>query len=76
MNEHELLILGSEVLKKIALNEEAKAYVLKNEALYELLKKAANRYIGGTSLSEAIDKVKNENEKGLAHLLAQCRRCR
>ena len=65
MNEHELLILGSEVLKKIALNEEAKAYVLKNEALYELLKKAANRYIGGTSLSEAIDKVKNENEKGL-----------
>ncbi len=65
MNERELLILGSEVLKKMASNDEAKEYVLKNEALYELLKKAANRYIGGTSLSETIDKVRNENGKGL-----------
>jgi proline dehydrogenase len=65
MNERELLILGSEVLKKMASNDEAKEYVLKNEALYELLKKAANRYIGGRSLSETIDKVRNENGKGL-----------
>ena len=60
----ELLKLGSEALKKAALNEEAKGYVLENQVIYRLLKKAANRYIGGETLAETIAKVKSENKKG------------
>lgn len=42
--------LATKTLKRAALNEEAKDFVLKNEKLYSVLKKAANRYIGGETL--------------------------
>ena len=53
----------SAALRKAALNEEAKAYVLANPVLFNLLKKAADRYIGGETVAETIHKVKLENEK-------------
>ena len=60
----ELLSLGSEALKKAALNQAAKDYLLSNGALFQLLKKAANRYIGGETLLETVQKVKEHNAQG------------
>lgn len=59
-----LLLQGTNALKKIALNEEAKDYILKNKPVYQILKKAANRYIGGESIEETIPKVINGNQNG------------
>lgn len=53
-----LLQIGSQALRTAALNEESKAYILSNPALFQLFKKAANRYIGGETLEETIVKVK------------------
>lgn len=52
-------------LRKAALNEEAKAYILSHPVLYGALKKAALRYIGGETLDEAIGKVKGCNSQGM-----------
>lgn len=60
----ELLNLGGIALRKAALNEEAKAYILSNPILFHTLKKAADRYIGGETLEETISKVQAQNEKG------------
>ncbi|WP_316743881.1 proline dehydrogenase family protein [Pedobacter antarcticus] len=57
MDEH-LLQIGSQALRTAALNEDSKAYIMANPALFQLFKKAANRYIGGENLEETIDKVK------------------
>lgn len=62
--ENELLNLGAIALRKAALNEEAKEYILSNPILFRTLKKAADRYIGGETLEETISKVKSQNEKG------------
>lgn len=62
--DHELLKLGSEALKKAALNEEAKAFILSNPALFQLFKKAANRYIGGETLEETIPAIQRINRSG------------
>ena len=51
-------------LRKAALNQETKAYILSNPVLFSTLKKAADRYIGGDTLTETIDKVKNQNKNG------------
>jgi len=51
-------------LRKAALNQETKAYILSNPVLFNTLKKAADRYIGGDTLTETIDKVKNQNKNG------------
>lgn len=59
-----LLSLGSEALRKAAMNQTAKQYVLENETLFKTLKKAADRYIGGETLSETVQKVLAENQKG------------
>jgi proline dehydrogenase len=59
-----LLIQASAALRKAALNEEAKNYILDNPVLFATLKRAANRYIGGETLAETIDKVKIKNQKG------------
>jgi proline dehydrogenase len=48
----DLFKLGSAALKKAALNEEAKAYLLANPVLFALFKKAARRYIAGDTLHE------------------------
>lgn len=63
MNQH-LLELATETLKKAALNEEAKNFILGNDRLYSVLKKAANRYIGGETLQETIESIKQINKKG------------
>lgn len=60
----ELLRLGSEALKKAALNEEAKNFVLRHDQLFTVLKKAANRYIGGETLEEAVIAIQQLHQQG------------
>lgn len=60
----ELLKLGSDALRKAALNLEAKEFVLSNPALYQTLRKAAGRYIGGENLAETIQKVNRQAALG------------
>jgi proline dehydrogenase len=60
----ELLKIGTDALKKAALNEEAKKFVLENEKLFRTLKKAANRYIGGETLDETILSIRKLNNNG------------
>jgi len=62
--DQELLNQTSAALRKAALNEEAKSHILSNPVLFNILKKAANRYIGGETLDETIDKVKLQNKIG------------
>jgi len=64
--EQELLKIGAIALKKAALNEDAKNFILQNEILFTTLKKAANRYIGGETLDETIISIKELNKKGFA----------
>jgi proline dehydrogenase len=58
-----LLNIGSAALRKAALNQDAKNFILSNPVLFHTLKKAANRYIGGETLAETIEKVKVQNAK-------------
>lgn len=60
----ELLHQTSMALRKAALNEEAKEYILSNPILFYTLKKAADRYIGGETLDETIKKVMLQNKSG------------
>jgi proline dehydrogenase len=46
---------ASEGLRKAAINEAAKAYLLNNPILFNLLLKAARRYIGGEALEQALE---------------------
>ncbi|MFG4002101.1 proline dehydrogenase [Flavobacterium aquidurense] len=62
--EQDLLQMGASALRKAALNEQAKDYILSNEILFRTLKKAADRYIGGETLEETIVKVKEQNKHG------------
>ncbi len=64
MMENELLHLGAQSLRKAAQDEDAKSYLLRHPELYELLKKAANRFIGGEYLPEAVQCIKQLNAKG------------
>lgn len=59
-----LLKLGAQSLKTAALNEDAKKYVLENETLFKLLKKAADRYIGGETINETLETVRQWNQNG------------
>ncbi len=59
-----LLQMGAAALKKIALDENAKEYVLNDRHLYKVLRKAADRYIGGETLDETIPKVLKGNNEG------------
>ncbi|MEO6283218.1 MAG: proline dehydrogenase family protein [Dyadobacter sp.] len=59
-----LLSIGTNALKKAALNEEAKEYILHNPILFNTLKRAADRYIGGETLEEAAAKVMQQNQNG------------
>lgn len=49
---------ASEALRKAAINEEAKTYLLSNPVLFNLLLKAARRYIGGETLEQALATIK------------------
>ncbi|MBL6447961.1 proline dehydrogenase family protein [Fulvivirga sp. 29W222] len=62
--DQELIELGAKSLKKAALNEQAKEYLLNSPALFQALKKAADRYIGGETMDETIEKVVLENARG------------
>ena len=63
---YDLLKMGAEALKKAALNEEAKRFVLEDARLFAVLKKAANRYIGGETLHEAVASIRQLNREGYA----------
>ena len=60
----ELLAMGSAALKKAALREDVKEFILNNKTLYNVIRKAADRYIGGETLEETIPKVIQENQNG------------
>lgn len=62
--EKELLSMGSDALRKAAINEKAKDFLLSNEVLFKIIKKAADRYIGGEILDETIHKVQHYNREG------------
>ncbi len=57
---------ASEALRKAALNEDAKAYLLNNPLLFKMLLKAARRYIGGENLEQALATRKKLQAQGLA----------
>ncbi|MEN7551884.1 proline dehydrogenase family protein [Rapidithrix thailandica] len=57
---------AANALRKAALNENAKSYLLQNEQLFSLFKKAANRYIAGETLAEAMAKVNALNTLDVA----------
>lgn len=65
-NRDELIKKGSESLKKLALNEHVKQYVLENKELFTILKRAANRYIGGEHLDEVLLTISKLNKQGFA----------
>lgn len=52
--ETEIRQQAGEALRKAAISEEAKAYLLSNPLLFHLLLKAARRYIGGETLEQAL----------------------
>lgn len=64
MIEQDLLQMGAEALRKAALNDKAKDYILSDKGLYTAIKKAADRYIGGETLNETVIKVKAQNKMG------------
>lgn len=64
--EQELLKIAADALKKAALNEDAKNFVLQNEKIFKTLKKAANRYIGGETLLETVSTINRLNKQGFA----------
>lgn len=61
-----LLEIGADSLRKAALNEEAKSFILNNAALFKVLRKAANRYLGGETLPEAAARIQSLNDRGFS----------
>jgi proline dehydrogenase len=61
---NKLLKAAATSLRKAAMNEQAKAYVLNNNVIFNILKRAADRYIGGESLDEIVHKVHVHNLQG------------
>ena len=57
MNIENLMMESSRAFQKAALNENAKSYILENKVLFNLLEKAAGRYIAGKQLTNAVNKV-------------------
>lgn len=57
--------LAGQALRKAALNEEAKEYLLHNPVLFNLLLKAARRYIGGETLTETLKTREALQNQGL-----------
>lgn len=57
--------LAGQALKKAALNEQAKKYLLQNPILFKLLLKAAKRYIGGETLEETLQTRVSLQNQGL-----------
>ncbi|MEL6551940.1 MAG: proline dehydrogenase family protein [Cyanobacteria bacterium J06621_11] len=51
-------------LRAIALDEDAKSYVLNHPPLYQVLRKAAMRFIGGETLAQCVDVARDLNRQG------------
>lgn len=64
MNDPKQLEAAAKALRKAAMNEEAKDYVLSHPELYALLRKAADRYIGGENLGQTLKKASAANAAG------------
>ena len=54
----------SAALRTIALDEDAKSYVLEHPPLYQALQKAAMRFIGDETLAQCLDVAASLNNKG------------
>jgi proline dehydrogenase len=57
---------AAEALRHIALDEAAKTYVLQHPPIYQSLRHAAMRFIGGETLSQCVEITKSLNEQGYA----------
>lgn len=66
MIDKELMDQAAAALRKAALNEEAKAYLLAHRELNALFKKGAKRYLGGDNLEESIAVLRSLNARGFA----------
>ncbi|MBX2897031.1 MAG: proline dehydrogenase family protein [Cyclobacteriaceae bacterium] len=62
--EQDILQVASVALRKAALNEDAKHFILQNDKLYKMLKRAANRYIAGETIQETVPFIKKLNDSG------------
>ncbi|WP_129714777.1 proline dehydrogenase family protein [Pedobacter sp. SYP-B3415] len=62
---NELLNLGSAALKAAATDSRAKAYLLTNPLLYRVVWKAAQRYVAGDTLAQALVKVRETQAGGM-----------
>ncbi len=61
-----LIAIGSAALRKAAVNDQAKQYILDNHQLYHLFSKAAGRYVAGETLDRAVARASQYNRQGLA----------
>lgn len=57
---------AAEALRHIALDETVKSYVLEHPPLYQALRYAAMRFIGGETLPQCVETTKSLNEQGNA----------
>lgn len=65
MSNENIKDLAGKALRKAALNEEAKQYLLHHPTLFNLLLKAAGKYIGGETLEEALKTRQELQSQGL-----------
>lgn len=56
----------SQALRRLALDERVKAYVLNHSGLYKFLLRAAKRFIGGETLVECVEDARRFNRMGHA----------
>ncbi len=61
-----LPLLAADALRKLARDESVKQRIESDPALFGLLKRAADRYIGGTTLDECLETVRRINRAGHA----------
>jgi len=54
----------ADALRRLALNEQAKAYVMADPKLAEIARKIAKKYVAGETRAEAIAAGKAVNERG------------
>jgi proline dehydrogenase len=57
---------AAEALRHIALDETVKTYVLQNPPIYQALRHAVMRFIGGETLAQCVEITKSLNEHGYA----------
>ncbi|NET39816.1 MAG: hypothetical protein F6K19_48985 [Cyanothece sp. SIO1E1] len=57
---------AAKALRHLALDEDIKEYVLQHPSLYQVLLRAAMRFIGGETLSQCQATARTLNQKGFA----------